>query len=227
MSATRLLCLAVGFFMMPAIAAADMIAADNLIYEPFQYSNFRQDVGYENTVNGGFQNTAVAQPFVSLASGPLKSISSLICYEVGGDPLQVSIYEQTGLGLGTKLGMVEFPQATFPSNYFTNPPTVLDMEGSGVQLVTGESYFVVFTTQTPVHATERYSMHVMPPTAKSFGMEYWFSRDSVSYSPLDTGDYELPILVTVAPEPSALLLLAIGGATFVGGFLIARRSRGR
>jgi hypothetical protein len=214
-----------GLIALPLVAKADTVAADNLIYDPFQFSGFREDIGYEHTVNGGFPNTAAAQPFVSLASGPLKSIASLIAVDAGGEPLQVSIRQKTPSGMGALLGMAEFPATLFPSSYATNPPTELNMESSGVELVAGQSYFVVFTTETPVHASARYNMHVMPPTAKSFGMEHWFSRDSVTYSPVNIGgDYELPILVNVVPEPSVLMLLLIGGAVVGGRLLIARRS---
>jgi hypothetical protein len=216
-----------GFFAIPMVAEADTVAADNLIYSPFQYSGYGEDIGYEHTVNGGFANTAAAQPFVSLTSGPLKSITSLIRVGAGGDPLRVSICQKTSSGIGALLGRVEFPATLFPPDYLTYPPTELDMQSSGIELVAGQSYFVVFTTETPVHAMGRYGMHVMPPTAKSFGMKYWFSRDSVTYAPTNVGgDYELPIRVTVVPEPSMLILLVISGAMIGGRLLIARRSIG-
>jgi hypothetical protein len=214
-----------GLVALPMVAKADTVAADNLIYSPFQISEYWEVIGYEHTVNGGFPNTAAAQPFVSLASGPLNSITSLIAIGAGGDPLQVSICRKTSSGIGELLGRVEFPATLFPPDYVTYPPTELDMQSSGVELVAGQSYFVVFSTDTPVHATPRYGMHVMPPTAKSFGMKYWFSRDSVTYAPTNVGgDYELPIRVTVVPEPSMLILLVVGGAMIAGRFLIAGRS---
>jgi hypothetical protein len=213
-----------GFIAIPMVAKADTVAADNLIYSPFQISGYREDIGYEHTVNGGFANTAAAQPFVSLASGPLKSIASLIAVGAGGEPLQVSICQKSPSGMGASLGMAEFPATLFPTDYVTHPPIELNMESSGIELVAGQSYFAVFTTETPVHAMGRYSMHVMPPTAKSFGMDYWFSRDSVTYSTVNIGgDHELPILVKVVPEPSMLMLLVIGGATIGVRLLIARR----
>lgn len=225
MSTARLLLLLVGLVVMPAVAGADTIVADNLIYSPFQYSHYRTDIGYED-MDRGFANTGTAQPFVSQASGPLKSIASLISVRNGGEPLQVAIHEKTTSGVGAKLGTVDFPQSLFPSDYMKYPPTVLDMTGSGVTLVAGESYFIVLTTRTSVHDSRRYSVHIMPPTPKSLGTTYWHTRNGVTFYASSLGKgYELPITVTVVPEPATPLLLIVAGTLVGSRFLTARGRR--
>jgi hypothetical protein len=227
MPTVKLISSLLSLMVMPVVASAEIIAADNLIYEPFPYSNYRTDIGYEHTVNGGFPNTAAAQPFVALASGRLTSIATLIRVWAGGEPLRVAVHDKAALGVGPMLGRVEFSPTLFPTSYYTSPPTVLDMEAAGIELAAGRSYCVVFSTATPVHATPRYSLHIMPPTEKSFGLGYWYSRNGVTFTATSLAGHEIAILAEVVPEPPAAWLLTIGGAVAAGQLRIARRFRKR
>lgn len=229
MTGTRVVALLAIYVALTNSTHAAVVAADNLIFDPFQFSGFRDDIGFEQTVNGGFANTASAQSFVAQASGRLESIASLIRVWGGGDPLNVAIHEKTVSGPGANLGSVEFVESTFPTDYFNNPPTILDMSASAVSLVAGHEYFVVLSTATPIFGTPRYSVHVMPPTSKSFGMPYWDSRDGIAFSEtsisrIRPGSYELPMLVKVVPEPTTGVLAMFG---LVGAVYGAHRSRGR
>jgi hypothetical protein len=128
------------------VAVAELVVASN--FPPtWQFSGFREDVGYAATSNGGFLNTSHSQRFVPTQGGKLSSLTVFMDHRVIGDPLLVAIRTDSGGLPGALLGEASFAGSHFPASYFPpNPPTRLDMSALDVILQAGTTYHAVFRT---------------------------------------------------------------------------------
>lgn len=206
--------LAVVISRVPSSKAA--IVASN-VPDGFAYSGFRLDVGYASSTNGGFANTAFAQPFIPNSSGQLSQLLVYMSERNGSLPLKVSIRRDSGGKPGSSLGETTISAAAIPSSYFPpESPTLLNLSSLNLFLNAGQKYHVVFRTDSALSGSWYYSSHILNPHAKSFGMPYVHSRDGGITWP-ETGAFyglEVPIKVFVVPEPAlASLIVATSVAT--------------
>ena len=109
---------------------------------------------------------------------------------------------------GAILGEQSFASSLFPSTY--EDPLTLDLSPLALDLEAGRPYHLVFRTETTHPTFAFYSLHVMRPHADSFGVPYRDSLDggaSWTFPPAPLG-LEIPIRVSVVPEPGAALVIS-------------------
>lgn len=192
------------------LALGEMVTASNLT-NPISFSSYFEAVGYEGVA--GFTNGAVAQRFVADVGGTLSSIDATVDrFQHGGWPLRVSIHAPTPAGPGASLGEVQFPAESLPNVFAANR---LDLSAAGIDLVGGESYFVVLRTDQPIHFSTRYRALLINPSAVSFAIPAMVSRDGGAA--WETGvrtNLELGLTVRVVPEPGTVWLLLVSTAVW-------------
>lgn len=209
------LCVAAVISRLPSSQAA--IVASN-VPDSFVSSGFRLDVGYASSANGGFANTAFAQPFIPNNSGQLSQLLVYMGERNGSSPLKVSIRRDSGGKPGVSLGEIAIGASTLPSSTSPPPsPTLLNLSTLGLSLNAGQKYHVVFRTDSALSGSWYYSSHILRPHAESFRMPYVHSRDGGTTWP-ETGELyglEVPIKVFVVPEPAQASMIVAGSVAIV------------
>jgi hypothetical protein len=194
---------------------AGVVLANN-IPTGFQFTSFRGDVGFNDPPQ--FPNTADGQLFLAQASGKVESITSVIQDVQPGQsvPLDVGIYAANGTLPGSLLGnLVSIAPSALPSAPFTQ--VTLDMSSSGVNLVAGQSYFVLLTVTTPSTTSfQRYSEYWIDTGTIGFPEQPVFSPDGGTtwrLTGVPVAD-QIPLTISgeaaAVPEPASAVLLASG-----------------
>jgi len=193
----------------PRLAFADTLAASNLPDE-WQNSGFFTSIGYASDTNGGFQNTAHSQRFIPSHSGTLSHLTTFLAQRVGGVPLKVGVWRDSGGLPGVLLGERSFRHTMFPTNYHPpNPSTDLDFSTAGIVLEAGTTYHAVFRTDSAVWQDDQYTSHILRPHSGSFGLPYLHSRDGgQTWNGGSILGLEAALQVYVVPEPAAGWALA-------------------
>lgn len=191
-------------------AIASIVSASNF---PSSYvrSGFRTDVGYA-TPNGEFVNTTFSQPFVALVGGRLEAIESLIGVSLANStqPLRVSIREDANGIPGIALGESLFPPNLFPARPFSDfNTTLMDMTALEIDLQAGRIYHAVFRTEAAMFYGSYYSAYEIEPHEESFNLPKLHNPGFGTHW-RTTFSLEVPLKVTVVPEPSACALVLVG-----------------
>ncbi len=196
----------------------------------YSLSSFAEDAGFQgNTSNGFFNNEAAAQEFTAAASGQVTTlIATVDQFQAEGVPLIVSFYAASGLLPGPLLGSVSFAPNLVSTNTFVTPST-LDVSSANVNMVAGQSYFVVFSVATPISESSRYRIVLLNENSSFFGFSPLDSQNAgaswfTSPVPNEVG---LTLIGTAAvPEPSTVLLLLTGSPIVLTWFARRRLIRG-
>ncbi len=202
-------------FTQPALA--DLVTADNIGGAP-QSSGFFIGIGFAGS--SGFTNEAAAQEFTALVDGTVTTLLATVDrWQADDVPLEVAIHAKSGGTVGALLGQVDFPSAEVPQGLGAHP---YDLSSAAIDLTAGESYFAVFTVDTPISGSTRYRALRAANPAMWFGIEPMFSRDGGGTWEQTQSDPEIGLTVYVVPEPSTMLMV---GACLV--IVSGRRCRRR
>jgi hypothetical protein len=212
----RVLTLTVSLWLFTNVAVADVVSADNIGGAP-QNSGYFTGIGYAGLY--GFTNEAAAQEFTAQVGGQITTLLATVGQaEAEGVPLHVAIHGKSGGSVGPILGQVTFASSEVPSGLDAH---AFDLSPAAIDLSAGGSYFAVFTVDTPITGSVRYSAYRAANPAMLFGIRPLTSRDGGISWEESTIDPEIGLTVYVVPEPSALLLLSAGSG------LVSRRLRRR
>jgi hypothetical protein len=187
----------------------DSIVASNMPSN-YQFSSNDLGIGFTgSTSNGFFSNETPAQEFTAQSGGILtKLVTAVGQFQAEGVSLNVTIAEVSGTTPGTSLGTVVFSPSQVSSNVF-NSLSTLDLSSANIDLVKGQSYFVIFSVDTPIAGSVRYQAILLQPNSSFFGFPALDSPNGGStwnaINTIPNNEIGLTVYANAVPEPSTIV----------------------
>jgi hypothetical protein len=183
------------------LPAQEIVSTTNMDANGFQSTGTNVGVGYRSS-DGTWTNEAAAQEFFPEVGGTLSSITVTLDKFAGGEPLHVSIYTSSDLGLpDVHLGTVTVPESEITtwrdSSWQLN---TFDLSSLAIALDPNQSYVVVFRTDTALYQSVRYRAIRTQVNANSYGAPALYSRDGRSWN-VSSSPAEIGLIVRVSETP--------------------------
>lgn len=190
----------IGFLLTGALRASEIVSGTTVADSGFSSSGFHVGIGYASS-DGRFTNEAAAQKFIANESGQVTTVTASVDPIRGGEPLLVSIYTSSngvpGLNLGTvavpEEGMTNFSTSDWEMNTF-------DLSSLNIQLLAGNSYFMVFRTATAITSSSRYRAVRVAVNENSVGSSAMYSENGGVTWKSSSSAPEIGLIVRVGVE---------------------------
>lgn len=191
---------AFGLLITTTSLAQDVVTATTVADAGFSSSGYHVGIGYASS-DGRFTNEAAAQLFIPEVSGLLTTVTASVDPIRGGEPLQVSVFTSSGGVPGTNLGTVAISE-TEMSNFTSSDweMNTFDLSGLNIELVAGNSYFMVFRTATAIVSSSRYRAVRVAVNENSVGASAMYSENGGQTWKSSSSAPEIGVIVRVAGD---------------------------